>query len=297
LIPFGGGIDSVVVAESVKAVQPGAALFVLGRFDAIEAVLGVTGLPVLRASRRLDPQVLAPDNGFLNGHVPVTGILSLIALAVAVIDGRGAVIMSNEHSASENTVAGVNHQWSKSAAFEELLRDALAEVVPGLDYYSMLRARTELWVAERFAGLVAYHPVFRSCNRAFHVAEERRLTQWCGECDKCCFIDLILAPYLATTELEAVFAGREPLRRDDLLPRFRALLGDAVLDKPFECVGDAGECRAAVALAAARPDRAEHLVLQTLANEVGADHPDPAGLLEKIGPDHVPDVHATDVLV
>ena len=283
LVPFGGGIDSVVVAEAVKAAHPGAALFVLGRYDAIEAALTVTGLPVLRASRTLDPQVLDRDSGFRNGHVPVTGILSLIALAVAVIDGRGTVVMSNEHSASEGTVTAggrdVNHQWSKSSAFEELLRSALAQAVPGLEYYSYLRARTELWVAERFAALPAYHPVFRSCNRAFHVAEERRLGQWCGECDKCCFIDLILAPYVAATELQRSFAGLEPLSRADLLPRFRALLGDDEIAKPFECVGDAGECRTAVALAAARPDRLDDPVLQTLAAEVGDDHPAAADLL------------------
>ena len=134
-------------------------------------------------------------------------------------------------------------------------------------------------------------------NRAFHVAADRRLTEWCGECDKCCFIDLILAPYLPPTELQAVFAGREPLSRKDLLPKFRSLLGGEGLDKPFECVGDADECRTAVALAAARPDRIGDVVLETLAAEVGNDHPGEAALLEPLGPDHVPDHLHADVLV
>jgi hypothetical protein len=287
LIPFGGGIDSVVVVEAVRAVRPDAAVFVLGSYPAIEAPLAVANMPVLRATRRLDAQVLARDPAFLNGHVPVTGILSAIALATAVVVGRGEVVMSNEHSASEATVAGVNHQWSKSARFEELLADALAASVPGLTYFSLLRARSELWVAQRFAALPQYHRHFRSCNRAFTIDASRRLARWCGECDKCCFIDLILAPYLPATELAAIFDGREPLDRAELLPRFRSLLGDEDIAKPFECVGDAGECRAAVLLAAARPDRADNPLLGALLADA-ADAPTPASLLAPIGADWVP---------
>jgi hypothetical protein len=300
LVPFGGGIDSVVVAEAVTAIRPDAALFVLGSYDAIEAPLAVTGLPVVRASRRLDPQVLARDPAFRNGHVPVTGILSCIALASAVATGRGAVVMSNEHSASEATVVvhgrAINHQWSKSRAFEELLRSSLDACVPGLGYFSLLRARSELWVAERFASLPAYHPVFRSCNRAFTIDATRRLGQWCGECDKCCFIDLILAPYLSRAELSAIFDGREPLDRVDLLPRFRSLLGDEEIDKPFECVGDAGECQAAVVLALQRPDRADSPALQAL-SAMTAGAPDAADLLAPIGTDHVDPAYAAAALV
>lgn len=291
LIPFGGGIDSVVVVEEAKRLAGDAALFVLGSYAAIEAPLAITGLPVLRATRQLDPQVLTRDPAFLNGHVPVTGILSAIALATAVVTGREAVVMSNEHSASEATVhvdgREVNHQWSKSREFEDLLRASLVASVPGLDYFSLLRARSELWVAERFAELERYHPVFRSCNRAFAIDPSRRLAQWCGECDKCCFIDLILAPYLSAAELNAIFTGREPLANAALLPRFRSLLGDDEFDKPFECVGDAQECRAAAILAAARPDRAGWPMLQALAPlTVGA--PDSSSLLAPIGEDNVP---------
>ena len=298
LVPFGGGIDSVVVAETVRSRHPGTALFVLGDYEAIDAALAVSGLPVVRARRALDPQVLAKDPAFLNGHVPVTGILSLVALAAAVVVGRGTVVMSNEHSASEATVAGVNHQWSKSLAFERLLRASLAESVPGLGYFSLLRGRSELWVAERFARLPAYHPVFRSCNRAFHLDPARRLGRWCGECDKCCFIDLILAPYLPAHELRAIFDGREPLDRTDLLPRFRALLGDAAIAKPFECVGDANECRAAVVLATARPDRRGSAVLAALTAEVGGDAPSEAALLAPLGEDFADPAYAdADLLV
>ena len=127
------------------------------RFAAIERPAAVSGLPVIRAGREIDPQLLrSAELGFLNGHVPVTGIISAIAVLAAVLDGRDAVVMSNEWSASVPTLEHdgrpVNHQWSKSAAFEAGFRELLAGRAGGLpDYFSALRDRTELWVGERFA--------------------------------------------------------------------------------------------------------------------------------------------------
>jgi UDP-N-acetyl-alpha-D-muramoyl-L-alanyl-L-glutamate epimerase len=72
---------------------------------------------------------------------------------------------------------------------------------------------------------------------------------------------------MSAEQLRAVFGGREPLDRPDLLPRFRGLLGDTAATKPFECVGDVGECRAALELTAARPDRAGNPVLAQLRAE------------------------------
>ena len=143
------------------------------------------------------------------------------------------------------------------------------------EYFSALRDRTELWIAEEFAGLEKYHGTFRSCNRAFHIDSKRRLAHWCGQCDKCCFIDLILAPFMPADALRAVFAadggGGEPLSDPALAPKFRTLLGSGT--KPFECVGEVSECRAAAVLAARRDDRADCALLAELAAEV-AGRPD-----------------------
>jgi UDP-N-acetyl-alpha-D-muramoyl-L-alanyl-L-glutamate epimerase len=284
LVPFGGGIDSIVSVEHVRR-RADVALFVVSRpgnrFEAIERPAAVSGLPVVRAGREIDPQLLrSAELGFLNGHVPVTGIISAIAILAAVLDDRDAVVMSNEWSASVPTLEHdgrpVNHQYSKSASFEAAFRDVLAAEPAGLpDYFSMLRDRTELWIADEFAGLGQYHASFRSCNRAFHLDPRLRLGHWCGQCDKCCFIDLILAPFMSAAALRAVFAadggGQEPLANPALAAKFRALLGSGT--KPFECVGEVTECRAAVLLAARRADRADCALLQELAAEV-AGRPD-----------------------
>jgi hypothetical protein len=280
LVPFGGGIDSIVTVEGVREIAADVALFVVSRpgdrFAAIERPAAVSGLPVIRAGREIDPQLLrSAEFGFLNGHVPVTGIISAIAILAAVLADSGAVVMSNEWSASVPTLVHrgeqVNHQYSKSAAFEAAFRDVLAADPAGLPrYFSALRDRTELWVGAKFAALADYHQTFRSCNRAFQLDAKRRLDHWCGECDKCCFIDLILAPFMPAQALRAVFAadggGGEPLDQPELAPKFRALLGAGT--KPFECVGEVNECRAAVVLAARRTDRTGTALLAELAAEV-----------------------------
>jgi UDP-N-acetyl-alpha-D-muramoyl-L-alanyl-L-glutamate epimerase len=301
LVPFGGGIDSIVTVEQVRQ-QADVALFVVSRpadrFDAIEQPAAVTGLPVVRAEREIDPQLLrSAELGFLNGHVPVTGILSAIAVLAAVLTGRDAVVMSNEWSASIPTLEfdghPVNHQFSKSEEFEAAFRGVLADQGSAPEYFSWLRDRTELWVGREFAALTRYHDSFRSCNKAFYTERSRRFAYWCGQCDKCCFIDLILAPFLPAETLRRIFAvAGEPLDDPGLAAKFRSLLGAGA--KPFECVGEVTECRAAVLLAARRDDRTDSGLLQELAAEVASwpDAPsqaETAAMLEPVGRNFIPD--------
>jgi hypothetical protein len=301
LVPFGGGIDSIVVVEQVRRLAD-VALFIVNRpadrFDAIEAPAAVTGLPIVRAEREIDPQLLrSAELGFLNGHVPVTGILSAIAVLAAVLADRDAVVMSNEWSASVPTLEyqgrPVNHQFSKSDVFEAAFRDVLAQSPARLpEYFSWLRDRTELWVGQEFAALPQYHGSFRSCNKAFYADPARRLDHWCGQCDKCCFIDLILAPFIPAAQLRQIFAVTgEPLDDPALAGKFRSLLGAGA--KPFECVGEVNECRAAVLLAARREDRSGDALLTELAGEVARwpDAPsaaDAAAMLTPVSENFIP---------
>ncbi len=312
LIPFGGGIDSIVTVESLSGDHPQSALCVVhppgDRFAAIEDAAAVTGLPVVRVARAIDPLVRrSAELGFLNGHVPVTAVITAAAVVAAVLDRRDAVVLSNEWSASAPTLVvdghPVNHQWSKGEEFErgfaELVLGALG---PGLSVFSYLRPRTELWVSREFARLDDYHRAFRSCNRAFHQDPAQRLDHWCGRCDKCCFIDLVLAPFMERSELATVFGGDEPLESRDNAQRFRSLVGLGADSKPFECVGDLDECRAAALVAGQRVDRTGSALLRQLRDELTTAMPgasiDAAALLQPRGAHSIPDRYApADLLV
>ena len=277
LIPFGGGIDSVVTVESLAHLDR--SLFVVspaaGRFAPLEATAAVTGLDVVRATRRLDPQILRGDDNFFNGHVPVTAMVTLLAALGALASGHGAVAMSNEHSASAPNLRwrdrDVNHQWSKSWAAEVLIAEALAERIgPEFAVASFLRDRSELWVAQRFAEARRYHRVFRSCNRAFTQRVGEREATWCGHCDKCLFINLILAPFIDRAQLREIFSS-EPLSDPQLDESLRSLIGLGLEHKPFECVGDPDESAVALRQVSQLPAWADVTRLGELARLTSPD--------------------------
>ena len=104
---------------------------------------------------------------------------------------------------------------------------------------------------------------------------------------------------LPAADLRQIFAGAEPLADPSLADRFRALLGTLPDAKPFECVGEVGECRAAALLAVARPDRADTPLLHLLTAQLPAGPPpvDVAGLLRPVGEHWIPDAYAADDLL
>jgi hypothetical protein len=274
LIAFGGGIDSIVTASAAGR-EDGAALFIVGPrddpFEAIERPARQTGLPIVRCARTIDPTVRdSAARGWFDGHVPVTAIISALAVVAAVARRHDAVVMSNERSSSSPTLIAdgraINHQWSKSLACEELLRAAFAEQLGDTpSYASALRDRSELWVAAEFSRHDAYLGTFMSCNRAFRQDPATRATTWCGECDKCLFTDLVLAPFVGRARLEAIFGGREPIGDPARARDLEVLCGVVDRRRPFECVGDAGECATALVAVAAREDRADQRHLAALA--------------------------------
>ncbi len=294
LTPFGGGIDSVVTVERLRG-HVDQALFVVspsaGRFAPLEATAAVTGLDVIRASRTLDPQIVRGDDSFFNGHVPVTTMITLLAAVAAVASGRGGVALSNEHSSSVANLrwynSDINHQWSKSWNAEHLIASAIAERVGDeLVVASYLRDRSELWVAEVFSKLTQYHHVFRSCNRAFSQDPSERASQWCGECDKCLFVNLVLAPFLSRAQLRDIFSS-EPLSDAALDAQLRTLVGLGAEHKPFECVGDPDESAVALTEVSRHEEWRDVTALRDLARELGTEQ-EVEDLLEPQGSSRVP---------
>lgn len=262
LVAVGGGKDSIVTLEALRDAVPEVALFSVNEYAPITATAATARLPLLIARRSLDPELFAlNDAGAYNGHVPVTAINSLIGCLTALRGGFGSVVFSNEASSSYGNLwwsgVEVNHQWSKSIAFEALLRRHLEGV--GVDYVSFLRPLTELAIMRRFAQHTDYHPVFTSCNRSFHLDPALR-TSWCGHCPKCLFVALMLAPFVSRSRLLAIF-GRDVLADPANLPGLLDLLAVGDGHKPFECVGEPAETRAALTLLRAHPDWHDHPLL------------------------------------
>ena len=294
LVPFGGGIDSVVTTATLAG-HLDQTLFIVspsgGRFAPLEETAAATGLQIVRATRHLDAQILGDDESFFHGHVPVTAMVTLLAAVAAVASGRGGVVMSNEHSASAANLRWgdleVNHQWSKSLDAEILIANALNERLSDqLTVASFLRDRSEVWVAKIFSELPQYHHVFRSCNRAFAQAREQRLDTWCGECDKCLFINLMLAPFLSRADLVDIF-HHEPLSDERRSDQLRVLVGVGVAFKPFECVGDPEESAAALRRVTELDEWRDQTRLADLASETNGAV-DFETLLEQEGPSRVP---------
>lgn len=306
LVPFGGGIDSIVTTSLVTEDDLDAALFIVGarreRFVAIEDAATRTKLPITRCGRYLDDKILHPrEHGYLDGHVPVTAMVSSLALIAAVASSRCGVAMSNERSASSPTIVdggvAINHQWSKSLEFEDLLRAAIGEHLDGgPTYASWLRDRSELWVASELARRPEFLGSFMSCNRAFRQDPAARASTWCGECAKCLFIDLVLAPFVDRETLEQIFSGREPIADGARIDDLAVLVGVEDDGRPFECVGDKQECATALVATAARADRADQVHLAALAARCGPT-PSLESMLAAAGPTNVAARHAAHDVV
>jgi UDP-N-acetyl-alpha-D-muramoyl-L-alanyl-L-glutamate epimerase len=296
LIPVGGGKDSIVVLECLKKGGEPLCLFALGDAEPIAETIALSGLPAIRARRRLDPALFAlKENGAMDGHVPITGILSAIALAAAILEGADTIAMANEHSASAGnlTIDGVeiNHQFSKSFEFETDFANYIENTLArGLRYFSLLRPLSEIAIAARFSRFPQYFSKFRSCNAAFRQDPKARLQMWCGNCPKCRFVFLALAPFVAKRELIAIF-GRNLLGEPEQLEGFRALCGLGLF-KPFECVGETFESAAVIAHLARQKDwQSEPVVRELAAALPRANATDFAGLFCNRHPHRVPQAY------
>jgi hypothetical protein len=118
----------------------------------------------------------------------------------------------------------VNHQWSKGWSSSAISPPTCARTSPPTcSYYSLLRPFSELAVARQFARLDRYDAHFSSCNRNFHLLGERPAQRWCGECPKCRFVFLALAPFMPKPRLMGIF-GRNLLDEPEQAPGFDALL-------------------------------------------------------------------------
>ena len=296
-VPVGGGKDSIVTLECLKRGGEPLVSFSLGDAEPIRACIAAAGLPLIRVHRRLDSGLFKlAKAGALNGHVPITGILSAIALSGAVMAGCDAIVMSNEHSASAPNLqiddTDVNHQYSKSLEFEEDFSKYLKNYIsPSIAYFSLLRPLSEIEIARRFAKYRQYFPLFLSCNAAFRLSPAARGSGWCGDCPKCRFVFLALAPFIEKRELIGIF-GRNLFDDETQRDGFAELCGLRE-HKPFDCVGELAESAAVMSYLGSHPDWCEDIVVRQLYHAFASlrqqDPADFRALFEVKHPHRVPD--------
>jgi hypothetical protein len=272
LVPIGGGKDSLVAVEAIKAIGGEATAVWVGNSPLIAACAERTGLPMLNIQRELAPGLFELNRlGAWNGHIPVTAVNSAILAVAAILYGYDSIAFANERSASVATLEydglQVNHQWSKGYAFEQLLGDWLhTHVAADLDYCSLLRPYSELAITRAFAKLTPYFDTFSSCNRNFKLLGPKPADRWCGHCPKCHFVFLALAPFLSKPRLLGIF-GRNLLDDETQSAGFDALM-EYQDHKPFECVGEGAEARAAMFALSQRPEWQEDALVARFRSEI-----------------------------
>ncbi|MGI5244007.1 hypothetical protein [Dactylosporangium sp. CA-139066] len=272
LAAVGGGKDSIVTMEALELAGLEPVLFSVNPNAIIRGVMAVSPQPVRAVRRQLDPRMRELNEaGAYNGHIPVTAINSLIAVAASVMHGLGPVVMSNESSASVPNLnwlgRDINHQWSKGLPAEVHLRDALLAHAGLRDaYFSLLRGLSELHIAGLFAKFTDYDEVVTSCNAAFKQRDASE--RWCGHCPKCRFVFLALAPFTGRDRLLHIF-GADVFTDMTQLPGYRELMG-LTAHKPFECVGEIEESLVALRLLTEHPDWRDAPIVRALAAEVPA---------------------------
>ena len=294
LVAMGGGKDSLVGLDLLRSAGMEVMPLCIGASSLIGNTVRAAGLPLLRIGRQLAPELEALNAaGAWNGHIPVTAINSAIALCASVLYGFRYVVFANERSADEATLVtadgiSVNHQYSKSSAFEQGFRAVVRSYIsPAIEYFSILRPFSELDIVRRFSSLTEYHLVYSSCNRNFHQQGLPVEGRWCRNCPKCRFAALSLAVFLDPPDVRAIQGG-DLLDDPSQVDGFRALCGLG-RDKPFECVGEAGESRAALAALAERPEWQHHLVVRALHAELQAvEVPGMASLLQPSARHNIP---------
>jgi len=250
LILAAGGKDSSLSLELLKTFAPSVrreALILNPTRSSTESVRIAGYAPPITVTRTIDKNLLSLNaNGYLNGHTPFSAYLAFLGAMIADIRGLGSVIVSNEQSANEGNATfhglTVNHPYSKGLRFERRFREYAARELPGCaSYYSLIRPLFDLQVSALFARMGEAHLLsFRSCNVG------QREDRWCGECPKCAFVGLTLAPFISVQKHHDIF-GTNLFSRSEIIHCVEELTG--VRDhKPFECVGTVSESRDALVL-------------------------------------------------
>lgn len=255
LLGVGGGKDSVIAAEALKLLAVPLEGFVMATGEALgqaASVAEVMGIPLQIVNRQIDTQLLTlqQQRGSYKGHIPISLIFALVGTLLAVTSRASMVVVANESSASipSATWAGepVNHQWSKSFAFESSLQNYLRQhVSEHLTYFSAIRPLGSVAVAKSFAKFPQYFEVFTSDNFVFRVDPAKRPNaRWSLESPKSLSSFILLSPWISEPDMIRIF-GRNFFDEHSLKDLFLELIG-LQGNPPLDCVGTPPELAASL---------------------------------------------------
>ena len=226
----------------------------------------MTGLPVTRIARAasIPSSAARPSSGSSTGTCRSPPSSPRPPLVAAVLERRDAVVLSNEWSASVPTARRRRARREPPVVQGRRVRAGFGELVlatlgPGLSVFSYLRPRSELWVA---AAVRAAHPVPPRLSQL-----QPRLPPGPGAAARPLVRPLrqVLLRRPRPRPVHGPRRARRRVRRRRAPARTRPTRsgsgpcsGLGAGAKPFECVGDTDECRAAALLAARRDGPRRH---------------------------------------
>ena len=101
-VAVGGGKDSIVVVEALRSRRP--LLVNVHGHPAARRTADAAGLDLVVLGRAVDPALIDLNrSGALNGHVPVTAIVSLLLVAAGFVHRYDTTVLSLERSVDEPT--------------------------------------------------------------------------------------------------------------------------------------------------------------------------------------------------
>lgn len=247
-----GGKDSLLVTELLNEKGLDFTPLYVAPSDTHPAILDSFKNPLITMKRHIDREALKAAGG-LNGHVPITYIIESLVLVQAILLGKNTVLMGIGQEGNEaHAMIGdlkVNHQWSKTWEAEQMMAEYVKRYIsPDIKIGSPVRAYSEVKISELFAKKCweKYGHQFSSCNVANYTqGHDNSGLKWCGKCAKCANSFLVFAPFVPAEELKSIFGGKDLFADSGLTDDFKGLLGVEGAIKPFECVGEVGELRAA----------------------------------------------------
>lgn len=283
LLGIGGGKDSIVAGELLKALNVPVAGFVMATGEQLgqtQAVAKTMGVELHAVKRAIDKKLLEVQEqpGAYRGHIPISLIFALVGTALAIANKSAYVVVANEASSSIPrgiTWEGraVNHQWSKSFEAEQQVQKFIkTNVSQSVTYFSAIRQLTSVGVAKVFASFPQYFEVFTSDNFVFRIDPAKRPSgRWGLESPKTLSSYVLLAPWMNDEDVKRTFTI-DFLNEPSLEDLFLAMTGQEG-EPPLDCVGTTEELELSINLLDEQ-GRYQDTHLMQLAKDRGIVRPD-----------------------